>query len=227
MKLSSITLARTLAYIEAFDLDPKGKAYLPDLVAGLAERYRFAKFPSKPEDFNETNGITFEDGKSGNKVIQKFTIYNTLLVLETRSSTADSQQIVDEMLVWGAAKFGLSYSPGAIRHYAYVSGISFYSSASFLTVNPALQTLADRTSEALTEIWQEPIRYEPVGIAVGHDPLVRKYSIAQFTLTRRQEVPFSQNKYYSEAPLPTDLHIQLLEQFERDVLTERRAAAVV
>jgi hypothetical protein len=223
LKISAIALARTLAYIETFDLDPKGRVYFPDLVSGVAERYRFAKFPTKPEDFNEANGIVFEDGKSGNKVIQKFTIFPSLLVVETRSNTTDSKLILEEMLVWGAAKFGLNYAPGTIRHYAYVSGVSFYGDATFLSVSRALQALSEKISTAVTDIWQEPIQYESVGIALGHDALSRKYALAQFTLTRRAETPFTENKYYSEAPLPTDLHIKFLEEFEREAQQARTA----
>jgi hypothetical protein len=46
--------------------------------------------------------------------------------------------------------------------------------------------------------------------------LERKYGIASFSITRRAEARFSENKYFSEAPLPTDLHLKLLEQFEAE-----------
>jgi hypothetical protein len=217
VKLAAVILARTLAYVETYDLSPLGKVFLPEVVTGIIERYKFLKFPTKPEDFDESKGIVFEEGRIGNKVIQKFTIFNALLVLETRSNTDDSKQIIEDMLLWGVAKFGINYAANGIKRHAYVSGISFYSDVPLLTVSPILQVLSEKTSAALSDIWQEPIHYETVGIAIGHDTLERKYGIAQFTLTRRAEARFSENKYYSEAPLPTDLHLALLGEFEAGV----------
>jgi hypothetical protein len=212
---AAVVLARTLGYIESFDLSPQGKVFFPDVVQGIVERYKFQKFPTKAEEFDFGKGIVFEQGKIGNKVIQKFSIFDTLLVVETRSNTTDSKEIMEEMLAWGAAKFGINYAAGAIKRNAYVSGVSFYSDVPvLLNVSPSLETLAAKTSAALSEIWEEPIHYETIGIAIGHDPLSRKYGIAQFTLTRRSEARFSENKYYSEAPLPTDTHWALLEEFE-------------
>lgn len=215
MRLASIVLARTLAYIEIYDLDPRGKVFSPDLIRGLAERYKFQKFPAKAEDFDISKGIVFEEGKIAGKVIQKFSIFDTLLVLETRSNTKDSKEIIEEILTWGAAKFGVNYSEGAIKRNAYVSGISFYSDVPVLAASALLNTLATKTSAAVSEIWQEPIHYETVGVAIGHDTESRKFPIAQFTITRRSATKFSENKYYSEAPLPTDLHLALLEEYER------------
>lgn len=214
MRLASIVLARTLAYIESFDLDPRGSVFFPELVQALVERYRFQKFPTKIEEFEISKGIIFEEGKISGKVIQKFSIFDTLLVAETRSNTTDSKEIIEEMLMWAQAKFGINYAPGAIKRNAYVSGLSFFSPIPVLAANPLLDVLARKTSAALSDIWQEPIHYESVGLALGHEPDERKYAIAQFTLTRRLATRFSENKYYSEAPLPTDLHLALLEEYE-------------
>ncbi len=217
MELSAVILARVLAYVESFDLNPQGKLYFPDVVKALVERYNFQKFPQTLEEFDESKGVEFYEGRAGNKVIQKFVIWNTLLVLETRSSTADSKQILDEMLTWGVEKFGLNYKSDMIKHFAYISNLSFYSDVPLLSVNPALTSLATKTSQALSEIWQEPIHYEAVNFQLGHDPTVRKYGVAPFSITRRAEAKFSENKYFSEAPLPTDIHIRLLEQYEADM----------
>ncbi len=210
-------LARVLAYVESTDLNPRGKVFYPDIVQALVERYNFQKFPQTLEEFDESKGVEFHEGRAGNKVIQKFVIWNTLLVLETRSSTEDSKQILEEMLSWGAEKFGLNYSPGMIKHFAYISDLSFYSDLPLLENNPLLARLAAKTSQSLSEIWEEPIHYEPVSVSVGHDPTARKYGIAPFTITRRAEAKFSENKYFSEAPLPTEVHLRLLEEYEAEV----------
>jgi hypothetical protein len=217
LQLSAVILARVLGFIETFDLSPRGQAYFPEIVAKLVERYNFQKFPQKIEDFDESKGVEFHEGRIGNRPIQKFVIWTSLLVLETRSSTADSKQILEEMLSWGAVNAGLNYKPGMIKRFGYVSDLTFYSDVPILSVNPALTKLAVKTSIALSEIWQEPVHYEPANLAVAHDPMARKYGIAPFSISRRAESRFSENKYFSEAPLPTDEHISLLEEFEAEI----------
>jgi hypothetical protein len=86
-----------------------------------------------------------------------------------------------------------------------------------LDANPALKKIAAVTESAVSEFWHEPVHYEPMSIIIGHDPLTRKHDIASFLLARRAEARFSENKYYSEAPLPTDQHLRLLEEYERDM----------
>ena len=218
MQLSAIILARVLGFIETFDLSPRGKTFYPEIVPEIARRYKFQKFPTKLEELDETKGIEFWEGKAGDIVIQKFVIWNSLLVLETRSNTADSKRILEEMLLWGADKFGLNYKSGMIGRFGYVSSLTFYSDAPIFGVSPALTRLAAETSTAVSEIWREPVQYQPLSVAVGHDPLARKYGIASFTIQYRAEHKFSDNKYFSEAPLPTDVHVKLLEQYEKDVI---------
>jgi hypothetical protein len=151
-------------------------------------------------------------------VIQKFVIWNTLLVVETRSNTEDSQKILEEMLAWGAERFGFHYRPAMIKRYGYVSDLAFYSDSPLLNVSSPIAHLAKKTSKVLSEIWGKAVDYEVLNINVGHDPEARKYGIAPFSIARRAEAQFSENKYFSEAPLPTDVHIKFLEEYERDIL---------
>lgn len=224
MQLSAIILARVLGYVETFDLAPRGKVFYPDFIRAVAERYKFQKFPKNFEETSEEKGVVFEEGKSGNIVIQKFTIFQTLLAIETRSGTTDSKRVLEEMLLWGAAKFGLNYTPDTIKRFAYVSDLTFHSDVPLLDAacDPFV-ALAARTSAALSEIWQEPIQYYPANLAVAHDPMARHYGIAPFSITHRAETRFSENKYFSEAPLPTDMHIALLEEFEAGIKSLRDA----
>jgi hypothetical protein len=223
VELSAVILARVLGYIEIFDLSPRGRIFLPEVVPEIVKRYNFQKFPKTAEEFDEAKGIEFHDGKIRDKVIQKFVIWNTLLVVETRSNTSDSKQILEDMLVWGAETLGLNYRKGMIKRFAYVSDLTFHSEAPLLNASVALTALAEKTTKAVSEIWQESIRYDPMIITIGHDPLTRKYGIANFTIQRRAEARFSEGKYFSEAPLPTDDHLKLLERYETDILSQQEA----
>jgi hypothetical protein len=212
-----VILARVLGYIEAFDISADGRVYFPDLVREIAKNFRFQKFPQTLEEHDLKKGVEFLEGKIGDRTIQKFVIWDSLIVLETRINTDESKAILEEMLLWGTAKFGLTYSPGMIKRFAYISDVTFYSDVPFLSVSPLLTGIATTTSKALSDIWQEPIHYEPFNLVIGHDPAARKYGIAPFSITRRAESRFSDNKYFSEAPLPTDIHISLLEEYEAGI----------
>lgn len=215
MKLSAVILARVIAYIEAIDLNPRGTVFYPEFTQEFVKQYQFQKFPRTFEEFDESKGVEFHQGKCGNKIIQKFVIWNTILVVESRSSTAEAREILEEMLLWANGKFGFAFKPGMIRRFGYVSDVTFYSDVPILSA--ACQPLADlatKTGAALADIHKEPFEYYPANLAVGHDPLTRKNGVAPFMITRRAESRYSDNKYFSEAPLPTDMHIKFLEEFE-------------
>jgi hypothetical protein len=219
VKLSAIMLARAIALVETSDLNPRGQVFGPDLVRALVERYNFQKFPQTPDEFDEGKGVEFITGKAGTTVVEKFTVWRAGLGLETRSSTDDSKQILEGMLEWGAERFGLAYTSGMIKRWMYVSNVTFYSNVPLLALlSDPLAKLSRRTSESLSQILGERIEYETVMVTVHHDVLTRKFSPAPFSIQRRVETPFADNKYYSEAPLPTDVHIELLREFEADVI---------
>src|SRR5882757_9746592 len=114
MQLAAVTLARTLLFVESFDLNPRGKAYYPDIVQGLVEKCGFQKFPQKLEDFDENKGVEFLSGRWGDVTIEAVKIYGNGILLDTRVSTAESERIIGEALTWAASKFGLIYSPKMI-----------------------------------------------------------------------------------------------------------------
>lgn len=215
MKLAAVLIARTLAFIEYADLNPNGKVFLPDLLKAVGERYKFQTLPKWEE--RDKEGLVFEYGKLGNKVIKKLTLFENLIVLETTSNTSESQQLIEELLLWGAAKFDLNYKPNSVKRFAYLSAVTFYTDAPILEPVPALKRIAAFTTQVVSDLWQEHVQYEGANIVISHDPLERRNGIASFIITRRAEAKFSEHKYYSEAPLSTDLHIQVLEQYENEV----------
>jgi hypothetical protein len=219
MKLSAVHLARVLAFVESFDLNPRGAVFYPDLVKGMAEKFGFKKFPQKPEDFDEIKGLEFIGGTWGDVTVEKLTIYQNGLLLDTRVSTAESERIIEEGLAWGVKEFGLVYEAKMIKRRGYLSNLTFYSDCpTLLRSNSPVSKLNERIYDSVSKISGDKTPWEPIVLTFHSEAIPRKPVGAAFTIQRRAETSFSENKYYSEAPLPTGEHIAMLEAFEADVI---------
>src|SRR5207248_1988463 len=111
MQLASVLRARVYALVQIEDLNPRGTVYYPDIAEALVGRHEFKKFPTKVEDFDESKGIEFADGRAKDVVIDKVVILNSGIYVDTRADTTISEAILHEALEWLASDFGLTYSP--------------------------------------------------------------------------------------------------------------------
>ena len=211
-------MSRVLAFIDTAELRPVSGLNGPEFAQEAVKEFGFLKYPQTLEDFDIKKGIEFISGRVGKKTISKFVIWPNILVIEGRCHTNECIETLGELLDWGRAKFDLTYNPEMIRRYAYVSDLSFESDVPLLTFDPLMKRLGHRLSTSLSKVWQEQINYELFDLKIGHDPLTRKWGIAPFQITRRAEHSFTEKKYFSEAPLPTDEHIALLEEYEAGIL---------
>jgi hypothetical protein len=219
MQLAAVIVARFVAFLETIDLNPRGRAYFPGIVPALTSRYGFAKFPQKLEDFDESKGITFEGGRYQDVTIQRVQIFTNVMVVETASSTGDSEKILEDALVWGSETFGLLYRPGMIKRKAYVSQLTFYSDSVLSKLNPALLKVAQILNARVPQYFGYELKYKPSAFAISYDSLEIRNGAAQFSIEARAEVPYVENKYFSTAPLPTEEHIELLQTLESDLLS--------
>jgi hypothetical protein len=215
MELAAIVRARAIGFIEPMELNQKGQVFYPKLVQSIVGRYGFQVFPQKIEDFNESKGITFASGILGNEVIDEFVIYTHGLLLGTRTSTHDSQRLLEEAIKWGVDTLGLTKRP--ITRWQFFSELTFYSKFSLMGSNTPAQRLAQDISRCIKEETGESLKYEQTSIFIDHDPLVKKHPMGRFSIQRRDNTPFSENKYFSDAPLHTETHWKLLEEFEADI----------
>jgi hypothetical protein len=215
MKLSAVLLARTIFFVESAELNPRGAAYYPDIITKLVERYQFKNYPTKFEDFNETKGIVLAAGKHGDKTIQAVTIYNWGISLDTTSSTKDSESLLIEALTWAAENIKLHFSPDMIKRKAYVSHLLVQSDAPILALNPFFDSVSSQINKELASSVRLPYHFVPRGISFGLDPEEQRIPVQVFSIERRDGVAYSEGKYFATAPVPTDVHFSILEQFER------------
>ncbi|HEV2305969.1 MAG TPA: hypothetical protein VGR93_10650 [Candidatus Acidoferrales bacterium] len=199
------------------DLNPKGSAFYPDLVKALVSRYKFQEFPSSPADFDEAKGVRFALGKLGDSAIDQVVIYAYGIVLDTRASTAESRRLLEDALRWAAKELGLVYEASMIKRWQYASQVTFYSNVGLGTDCRAFRNLAENVQKSVQDVMREKLSYELTGLLVDYDQLERKHPLGRFSIQRRDNTPFSENKYFSEAPLPTDVHLRILEQFENEL----------
>jgi hypothetical protein len=216
VKLSAILQARVIAFFEVVDLSPRNGLFFPEVTKELVQRFNFQKYPQALDDWQNANGAQFTAGKIGPTTVDVMILFNNGIQIDTHAGTTESKRILEETLEWGKQRLGLSYSPDIIKRWAYVSNLTFYSDVPILST-PPLSNLAQRTSSALSEIAGDSIVYEPINQTVGHNTLALKYGRAGFTIQRRLDIPFKDNKYFSEAPLPTEIHQDLLAKFEAEV----------
>ncbi len=222
MQVTAVLLARVLLFVETFDLNPRGKAFYPEIVRGMVEKCGFMKFPQKLEEFDETKGVEFVAGRWGNVTIETMKIFNNGLMLDTRVSTSESERVLTEALGWAASAFGLTYDPKMIYRRGYVSQLTFRTEVPILGANDSpVSKLAQRANEAIGKITGDKTPWQPIILTLQSDQVPRKPTTAPLTIQRRNDLTFADNKYYSEAPFPTDVHIALLEQFEADVKGSR------
>lgn len=217
MQISAIILARFFAFIETADLNPKGKAYFPDLVSALVERYQFAKFPQKLEDFDESKGVTFQSGRTKDFTIAQIQVYNHATYVDTSSSTADSEKLFNEVLLWLSESHGLIFRPEMVQRKTYVSQLTFFSDTIMKALTPAVLKLASKLAKRVPEFYHQPLNYQPAAFYLAFDPLSVKTGPSNFSIERRADTLFKENKFFSSAPLPTEEHIHMLEELETDL----------
>ena len=217
MELASVVLARAIAWVEPIDLNPRGAVFYPELAKALVARYGFQKFPQKLEDFDEAKGVTFGAGRLGDTVIEQLIIYAYGIVLDTRVSTQESRRLLEEAFEWGHKELGLVYKPDMVKRWQYASQVTFRSTAPMMGTDSAISRLATSIAKSVADTTGENLKYDLAILSVDYDQLTRKHPLGRFSIQRRDNTPFSENKYFSDAPLATDIHRRLLEQFEKDL----------
>lgn len=210
MKLLSVNLARSIWICNIWDFNPKGKNLYPAMT-WLVNSYKFKKFPSETSVFDYTNGVKFEDGefKSSEReeILVNFTLYNTGFVVDTRSSTKDSDAFLIKILTQLFENFDLPHYDQTIKRRLYVSQLYVTTDKPLELINPKLKEI----SKYLLDNISYP--FEVIGIYFGSDPTLIT-NLSPFTFERALNVPFSDKRYYSSASLQTDQHIELLEKLE-------------
>ncbi|MCY4132264.1 MAG: hypothetical protein OXF39_06410 [Nitrospira sp.] len=217
MKLQSVILARSIWLFPTEDLNPQGKSLLP-ILKPLIERYRFLVYPKTAEQLTG-NEMKFEEGqflgKDGNSVSISLNIYRDGFVADTRASTDDSDSFLHDLLGWLHSEQGLLQYDTMVQIRK-----KLYASALFVTCDQ----LENNLYPGLHDFMEDMSRRAPLsggnlpvqitGLSFGYDPGNSTSEAYDFKFERAVKTPFDENRYYSWAPFPTEMHLSLLEKLE-------------
>lgn len=214
MKLLSVNLARSLWFIPTLELNPKGLNLYPVIIPLLLDTYKFKKYPLDKDVFDETAGVKFESGEftsiNGNQIIINLTIFSDGLMVDTRSSTKDSDAFLKEILTRLSETFNLPNYEQIIRRKGYNSQLYVNTNKSIEFLNPKLSEISEYLSNNVEGF---DVKYEAGGITFWPDQINANKPI-NFSFERVLNIPFSENKYFSAAPLETEKHLDLLDKLE-------------
>jgi hypothetical protein len=81
------------------------------------------------------------------------------------------------------------------------------------SLNPKLDSFTKRIASLIDGHSHHSIAYETSGISFWTDPVLIN-SPTPFRFERVIDRPFAENRYYSVAPLQTDVHLEMLDELE-------------
>lgn len=216
MKLTAIGLSQAIRLVPDATA-PNPRMHILDVVKGLECRYHFLQVPRTLPEYDATKGITFLQGTFSGFTIEKFQIYtNGVLVEGKERRTPDLDAFLEDSADWAAKEFGVELDRWRTAPRGYLSNIEIQSDAPLFDWFNQLSGLGDQITDVLHTYRQTPPRYrvsefhmhaDLTGIGLPHP--------TEFMLARRAGHPYSDNLYFSSAPLSTPDHLGILERLEK------------
>ncbi len=218
MKLIGYELGRIIVLFPMEELRPNQGVPPHDLVEAVSKRYSFLKKPDIEKSFDQLNkeGFPFEFGslkyKDETAVIKEFTIYNDGISISC-FNTAYADSFLDDVLHWAKQTFGLRDLITKRKIYRSQIVIEFEKSLNHLVENFNELSRLIQVAYAQHTDQNQPLSLNRVDFRMD-DTKVPGFTPASFVLERRVGSPHDIERYISEAPLPSDAHLGLLQSLE-------------
>jgi hypothetical protein len=216
MKVLYTGLARAIWSFDLNLLNPRGLSLQP-VIDMLNEKYKFGKSPKHPTDVDEQQkALTFKSGlfinAKGVPISVNLNIYNDGFVADTTASTAISTEFLIEVADWMTSEFGLKI-PSKVRK-AFVSQLDVECGQDLLQLNRGLEKLGEFIDAHVKALDEGPRHFDCTGLSFWSEDMGKVSAPSLFKFERKISAPFSANHYFSQAPLETHHHLELLDMLE-------------
>ncbi|WP_127373655.1 hypothetical protein [Mesorhizobium sp. M7D.F.Ca.US.004.03.1.1] len=191
--------------------------YLPAATADFAQKYEFVEFPKTLEEMRKAK-VEFRHGRFNNISIESVDLYNDGVVITSRASSNVLDEFLIDVLAYMSERWHATFTKAFPIDRMYESTLTFHSDKDVLKLLAALNNISRSISNRLNATTGAAIDYYPFGIGLSADHAkIPSLKPIPFRIERREGVDFGANIYFSAAPLKTDDHIEILNEWERSV----------
>jgi hypothetical protein len=141
-----------------------------------------------------------------------FNIHNDGLVVDSMSSTDDSTEFLVDLAEWMAREY-LLVVPTDVKK-VYVSQIDFECDISLSIVNPKLSRFLKFLETNVKPADGQPRQFEVGGLSFWTEDVSTLGAPAIVKFERKFKTAFSDHHYFSQAPLQTRVHMEMLNELE-------------
>lgn len=222
MRIINYEMGRVIRIIPMEEIRPSGGIHPPTILRRIAERYAFANTPELKRSWEDSqqDGLVFQLGKMNDDIrtinIVEFKLYNDGLVATT-TTTEDSDIFLNDLLRWVCVEFGY-------KERGQLGIRTLYLSSMIVEFESSPDEFLKRFAE-ISAVCGESIRSTyGIEIPVQMSKLMLTYdrtlatpawqTLAHFNIERRIHYPYTENRFYCEAPLKSTDHIHLLQSLE-------------
>jgi hypothetical protein len=226
MDIRQVLLARTIQFFRIIG----SSGYLPEIVQKTKNRYEFVvaprnedilpqspKAPDQPKPTDQPKGVEFKHGRLKNTegravIIQQFSMFADGIVVDTTTSTEDSDLFVSDFVSWVQIEFSLELKLG---RKLYISQLEIQAAAPLEIYSPTFKRVGKTVTELIHNYGLDVAPYQFSIVTLNFDQIgaVPPYPIP-FQIERRINVPYKENMWFSQAPLRTKDHIKVLHELE-------------
>ena len=194
----------------------QGQLYLPQFVDALASEFLFVEHPEVSTATLET--LEFSHGLYDGFAIAKMGFYSDGIVIHSQTSSEQLDKLYSYVLKWMQDNFSLDFVPSTSAETVYRSSITFHSEKNLMKPLSALCAIEESIASLMVKrsnvhsAWSFS-GYSATAVNVDN----QGFKPIQFRVEHKTGSAPKLGLFFSEAPLATADHLELLGKLE-DIL---------
>lgn len=220
MKLIASEAGRVTALYNADEFRPLGGLLVDAYLEAIADKYQFSSYPHEI-DYQNPQPLVFENGRihdsEQNRRINRMQLYDDGFQIDAVDTDLASA-VLGDVVAFSQEKFQFRKTRKNPRLF-YESRIVVEFDGPVQKTISAIDKICTYVSSHMSALYNQELNMEFNALAIASDPFNLPAKIsnliqADFSIVRRVNQSYEDNRYYSKAGVTTQIHLDFLEKFE-------------